>query len=309
MKKKILITFIALVTLLSTINVNALVEPTPEFYINDYANILSEETENYILNKSVALEKATSAQVVVVTVPNLEGQTIEEYATDLFRSYGIGNAEENNGLLLLLALEEREFRVEVGYGLEGVLPDGLTGRYQDQYIIPYLSENRWDEGIKNGYNAFVQKICEYYEITNLEIEEVTLLPADDTYEYDESEGFPIAFTLGFIFGLVIAISSDIKTVKKESKTKKNIFTIIVLLLNIISILILSNVASTTAGFLHFIIEILTIFWIKIASRSGNTYSRGRGYRGGSSFGGRSSSSGGFRGGGGRSGGGGSTRRF
>lgn len=309
MKKKILVAFITVLTFLFTIDVNALVEPTPEFYINDYANILSEETEAYILNTSVALEKATSAQVVVVTVPNLEGRTIEGYATDLFRSYGIGDAEKDNGLLLLLALEERQFRVEVGYGLEEILPDGLTGRYQDQYIIPYLSEDRWDKGIKNGYNAFVQKICEDYEITDLEIEEVTVLPVDDTYEYAENDDFPTACTLGFIFGLVLAIAFDIKPIKKGSKTKKSVFIIIVILLNILSILILSKVASTTAGFLHFIIEVLIILWVQTAARSGNIYTRGRGYSGGSSFRGRSSSSGGFRGGGGRSGGGGSSRRF
>lgn len=57
----------------------------------------------------------------------------------------------------MLALEERQFRVEVGYGLEGVLPDGLTGRYQDQYIIPYLKENNWDKGIKTDIMHSIKK--------------------------------------------------------------------------------------------------------------------------------------------------------
>ena len=57
-----------------------------------------------------------------------------------------------------MALEERQFRVEVGYGLEGILPDGKTGRFQDEYIIPYLKNNNWDEGIKNGYDAFYKEI-------------------------------------------------------------------------------------------------------------------------------------------------------
>lgn len=145
---------------------------TPQFYINDYANLLTNETKDYILKTSIALEKETTAQVVVVTVPSLEGQSIEEYAVELFRKYGIGTKENNNGLLLLLALEERKFRVEVGYGLEEVLTDGLTGRYQDEYIIPYLKENKWDEGIKNSYNAFVKKICDYYEIENIDISNI-----------------------------------------------------------------------------------------------------------------------------------------
>ena len=140
MKKLIKISFIGIFILLLAIpkQVNAIVNPTKEFYVNDYANILSEKTKNYILEKSVALQKATKAQIVVVTIPSLYGENLEEYATELFRKFGIGDKEENNGLLLLLTLEERQFRIEVGYGLEGVLPDGLTGRYQDEYIIPYL---------------------------------------------------------------------------------------------------------------------------------------------------------------------------
>ena len=123
-----------------TPSVKAMVSPTNDFYINDYANILSSETENYILNKSIALNNVDGTQIVVVTVPDLEGMSLEDYATQLFRNFGIGDKNKNNGLLLLLALEERQFRVEVGYGLEGILPDGKTGRFQDEYIIPYLKE-------------------------------------------------------------------------------------------------------------------------------------------------------------------------
>ena len=107
------------------------VEPTNNFYINDYANILSSETEKYILEKSSTLANKTNAQIVVVTIPSLNGASLEEYATTLFRKFGIGDKKENNGLLLLLALEERQMRIEVGYGLEGILPDGKTGRFQD----------------------------------------------------------------------------------------------------------------------------------------------------------------------------------
>ena len=98
----------------------AIVQPTDEFYVNDSANLLSEDLEKYIVETNVTLNQKTGAQIVVVTVNSLEGQSLEEYATELFREYGIGDATKNNGVLLLLALEEREFRIEVGYGLEGV---------------------------------------------------------------------------------------------------------------------------------------------------------------------------------------------
>ena len=141
------------------------VKPTDDFYVNDYANILSEETEKYILDRSVSLANQTKAQIVVVTVPNLDGASLEEYATRLFREFGIGDAKENNGLLLLLALDERLMRVEVGYGLEGVLPDAKTGRFQDAYMIPFFKDNNFNEGMLNGYKAFYQELANYYGIT------------------------------------------------------------------------------------------------------------------------------------------------
>ncbi len=164
-KNKLKIFLIIIVLILFTKSVYAVVEPTRQFYVNDYANLLNSDTENYIIQKNQSLQEQTGAQIVVVTVPNLEGQSIEEYATELFRKFGIGDKSKNNGLLLLLALEERKFRVEVGYGLEGILPDAKTGRIQDQYIIPYLSNNNWDEGIKNGFNAFLDVIVKEYGIT------------------------------------------------------------------------------------------------------------------------------------------------
>lgn len=163
-KKIIVITLLNLLIMLLLIPYSLAVNPTRDFYVNDYAQILSNETEKHIIEKNVSLAAQTGAQIVVVTVPNLEGRDLESYATDLFRRFGIGDKKENNGLLLLLALEEREFRVEVGYGLEGILPDGKTGRMQDEYIIPYLKNNEWDKGVLNGFNAFLKEVCDYYQI-------------------------------------------------------------------------------------------------------------------------------------------------
>ena len=164
-------------------SVSALVPQTERFYVNDAADILSEETEDYIFEHSVALAKATTAQIVVVTVPNLEGRPLEEYATALFREYGIGDKEKNNGLLMLLALEERQSRIEVGYGLEGILPDGKTGRFQDDYMIPYFKENKFDEGMLNGYKAFYQEVAKEYNY------DADVAPTVVKRENDEEESF------------------------------------------------------------------------------------------------------------------------
>ena len=150
---------------LNSVSKASIIEPNSDFFVNDNAGILSNDTKKYIMNMSVELQKKTSAQLVVVTVKSLEGMDIETYANKLFNKWGIGNSSKNNGLLLLCSYEDRKFRVEVGEGLEGKLPDGKTGRMQDEYIIPYLKENKFDEGIKNGYSAFLKEIADEYGVT------------------------------------------------------------------------------------------------------------------------------------------------
>lgn len=137
-------------------------KPTPLFYAADYAGVLSEEYEQYFVDQGAALQKATGAQIVVAAIPSLQGETIEEYANALFRSWGIGDEKENNGLLILLAVSDRKIRTEVGYGLEGALNDAKTGRLTDAYAIPYLREDAFDEGIFALYNAYLPLVYEEY---------------------------------------------------------------------------------------------------------------------------------------------------
>lgn len=160
---KILTAFLLLINILN-IKALAVVKPTADFYVNDYAGLLDESTKDYIINTNVNLYNKTGSQIVVVTIPSLDGDSLEEYATELFRSFGIGDKTKNNGVLLLLALQERQFRIEVGYGLEGVLTDGKTGRIQDEYIIPYLKQDNWNEGIKNGFNAVLDEVSKEYNV-------------------------------------------------------------------------------------------------------------------------------------------------
>lgn len=304
MNKKIISILIILFGLFNITNVQALPSATKEFYINDFANLLSEDTKNYILKTSVALEKETTAQVVVVTVPSLDGASIEEYATELFRDYGIGTKDKNNGLLLLLALEERQFRVEVGYGLEEVLTDGLTGRYQDQYIIPYLKENNWDKGIKNGYSAFVKKLCEYYNVDTLNVAEVHTKTNQENTSTETEEPFAISAILGVIFGTIIGSLIKSKSRNTNHKKTKNIISSLTGVANIVSFTLIGRFLGTSSVGTFLISEIVMIVIIIFSHGTGYYNHRG-GYRTSS----RSSSFGGFHGGGGSSGGGGSTRGF
>lgn len=137
---------------------------TPEFYVNDYAGILSTETEEAIMKVSVPLAQETGAQIVVVTVDSLEGQDIESYALNLFREWGIGDATKNNGLLLLVSLNDRQSRIEVGYGLEGALNDAKTGRIQDDYLIGHFQEGNYDAGVIGTYLKLAEEVYIEYDL-------------------------------------------------------------------------------------------------------------------------------------------------
>lgn len=148
-------------------SLGASVSPTREFYVNDYANVLSAEHEAYILDRSASLEKETGAQIVVLTVSSLEGKTPQQYALEVGRDWGIGSAEKNNGLLLLLAVEDRQIRVEVGPGLEGALNDAKVGRLIDNYAFSYYQENDFDTGTYELYNALLSVVMQEYGLEGL----------------------------------------------------------------------------------------------------------------------------------------------
>ena len=137
-------------------------DKTNRFFVNDFANILSEETENYIVNNSAALDEKTTAQIVVATVESLGNLEIEDYAINMARLWEIGRKDSNNGLLILLAPNERKVRIEVGRGLEGKINDSKAGRIMRDYGNPHFSDNKWDEGIMGIYNAVLSEVYSEY---------------------------------------------------------------------------------------------------------------------------------------------------
>ena len=106
--------------------------PNRDFYVCDQAGLLSAVDAAAMRVAGESLASREGIQVVAVTVNSLSGHDIETYATTLFRDWGIGDRQKNNGVLLLIAKEERQFRIEVGYGLEGTLTDGWCGEVLDR---------------------------------------------------------------------------------------------------------------------------------------------------------------------------------
>ena len=124
--------------------------PKPAGRITDLANVIDAGTESELDRRLDDLEQKTSHEIAVVTVTSLGGTTVDDYAVRLFKEWGIGQAKQDNGVLVLVAPNEREMRIEVGYGLEGILPDGLAGEIIRDNFIPRFRNNDYNGGIRDG---------------------------------------------------------------------------------------------------------------------------------------------------------------
>ena len=128
----------------------------------DNAEVLSVETEQRLEERLAAHETKTGNQVVVLTIPSLQGEVIEAYALQVARAWQLGTAEHNDGVLLLVAVEDRALRIEVGYGLEGALPDAIAARIIRHEITPRFREGSFDTGVADGVDAILGALAGTY---------------------------------------------------------------------------------------------------------------------------------------------------
>ncbi len=118
--------------------------------VNDFASVISSYYERKINDLSQEVLQKTGTSIVVATVENLNDMNIEQYSTRLFEKWGIGKKGEDKGLLFLLAMNERKVRIEVGYGVEYIITDGMAGQILDQYVIPEFSQGNYGKGFYQG---------------------------------------------------------------------------------------------------------------------------------------------------------------
>lgn len=155
-------------------------QPTAEFFVNDFAEIIDSDDKATMLKLGKALYDKTEAQAVVVTVESLNGADLEDFSIKLARDWGLGDEEKDNGVLLLLSESDREIRLEIGRGLEGALPDSKTGRIIDYYGIEHLKNNDFSTGITEIYKAVVNEIYIEYGLTpDDDYTPVDQLPTDE----------------------------------------------------------------------------------------------------------------------------------
>jgi len=169
-------------------------------HVNDFANIIDPQTKQKLELWLTNFENMTGTQIAVVTVTSLEGRPIEEYANELYRAWGIGaKAGENKdkGALLLVAVQDRKTRLEVGYGLEGALPDGLAGEIIRR-MRPDLQQGRYSEAMTTGVRTLLDTLAEKWNVNIAGIE-------DRRYAYRAPDQSPPAGSGTGLFCLLIGI--------------------------------------------------------------------------------------------------------
>lgn len=177
--------------------------PTNYKYINDYVGLMDESTKENIVSIGKELEDKTGAQSIIVIIDTIGNDTIENYANKLFRTWGIGEKDKDNGLLILLAIDDRSYKVEVGRGLEGAIPDLQSNKVMENLATPYFKNDDYSAGLLNSYSKFADLIASEYDVT---LEKSTTLDIPNS-QYSTNNSFLGIrlpnFSSIFVLGLVL----------------------------------------------------------------------------------------------------------
>ena len=162
----LLITGVFVAILTGCSNSDKIPIPTVEdgVFVYDEDNIIDDDVEEKINDMLVDLEEKTDAEFAVITVEDLQGREIEDYANNLFNTLGIGKKGEDNGLLLLISRSDERVRIEVGRGLEGCLNDAKCGRILDDYFVPYRESDEYTEGTELTVQAILNVLADEYDV-------------------------------------------------------------------------------------------------------------------------------------------------
>ncbi|UNE53560.1 TPM domain-containing protein [Bartonella machadoae] len=261
---------LCLVVALGSVTYAQIKFPSLTGYVNDVAHLLDHATKQNLTEKLAELEEKTGDQIVIVTLPTLSGNDIETYSNALFRTWGLGQKQLNNGVLLVIAPNEREMRIEVGYGLEGVLTDALSSVIINTFVLPNFREGNYQKGVIEAVHAIINILTE----------------SDSEFSFRMREKAKI-------------VEAQRKQAEKEQMIANTIMFFILFI--VFGLPLLAMIFGKKVGPQKYLwMGIIFTPWF-LNLRTGGRYPPGR-------FGGPPGG-GGFRGGGGSSGGGGATGRW
>lgn len=196
-----LVTFVEFISSLEDNGDNSVEEevyyPEPTNYVVDTADVIDEETEKSIIEKLTTLNQRELGEIVVVTVKTTKPLEIEQYAIELAEQWQVGDRERDDGIIFILATDDRATRIEVGRGMEARITDAKAGEILDNYAIPSFSEDKWEEGIKKIVDALM------VELGGGDIESVSTPTTDDI-----STTEAVVVIIMILLIIVMAITAD-----------------------------------------------------------------------------------------------------
>ena len=229
-KKYILI--LVFILLLCPFNINALVTQSSDIYVTDNANVLKDETKDYIVTYSDFLKDKEKIDYYVVTLKSLEGINLKEYTDYIYDSFNMNE----KGLLIVFSKSDRQLRIKTGIKLSKIIPDDVIEEYINSYFMPYLKDEDWNSGIKNGYSSFYKLLCNYYEIDSSPMTVYNGLSFIKKYKY--SIFMIILFICSFLSNKLGTYHFNIKKGKITQTFKTDFISILGILLNLYLLLII-----------------------------------------------------------------------
>lgn len=192
---------LALIAVAGATTLTAQELPSAQGYVNDFAGVIPSEDEAAMRGIITAVREQTGAEIAVVTVESMAPYpTIEDYGIALAEEWGVGSDADDAGVILIVALEEREVRIEVGYGLEGAIPDGRAGGILDDYVLPDLRNNDFGPGLLNGVAAIAEVVADEYGVTLTGVQAEPRRSAGGSSTLDVGDLLYVVFLLVFVGG-------------------------------------------------------------------------------------------------------------
>lgn len=229
-KKYILI--LVFILLLCPFNIKALVTQSSDIYVTDNANVLKDETKDYIVTYSDFLKDKEKIDYYVVTLKSLEGINLEEYTDYIYDSFNMNE----KGLLIVFSKSDRQLRIKTGTKLSKIIPDDVIEEYINSYFMPYLKDEDWNSGIKNGYSSFYKLLCNYYEIDSSPMTVYNGLSFINKYKYPIF--MIILFICSFLSNKLGTYYFNTKKRKITPTFKTDFISILGILLNLYLLLII-----------------------------------------------------------------------
>jgi uncharacterized protein len=187
----------------SLISQNFPEKPNPPRLVNDFAKIYNDEQAGLLEQKLVAYNDSTSTQIAIVSVTTLDGYPVDDYTIKLGNKWGIGQKGKNNGILILIAKEDRKAYIATGYGMEGALNDGKLGTILRREMIPYFKNGDYYGGTDAGIDAMIKAAAGEY------------VSDESDYKGDNGSPFPIIIAIFFfIMIMFFVIRSKVRSARK-----------------------------------------------------------------------------------------------